>query len=148
MRGKHKEGGREKTSMLFGLCLLAFCFLLFVLLLSIHPVFQSLTHILWQLGEAVPAERLALVIVHCTLERFVATVASETGRMPNLSDGTDTIVLDDLLAARTDLTEQLVVVELAVRLIIMLVVCTLNEGLTADAAAETLWMPCASKGGK
>jgi len=40
--------------------------------------------------------------------------------MPHLADGVDTVILDDLLAARTDLTEQLVVVELAVGLVLVL----------------------------
>jgi len=129
-------------------CLLAFSFFLLLFLEGLQPIFECLADILWQFAEAVFAKRLALVIVHCTLERLAATVASEARRMPNLADGSDTIVLNDLLATRADLTEQLVVVELAVCLFVMLKVCTLNEGLTTDTAAKTLWMPCARKGSK
>jgi len=107
-----------------------------------------LAHSLRKLREAFLAERFALVIVYCTLERLAATVAGEASRMPELADGTDTIVFDDLLATRADLTEHLVVVELAVSLVIMLEVLALDEGLTAHSAAKTLRMPCTSKSSK
>jgi len=129
-------------------CLLALHLFLFVLLLGFHLVDKSLTHGFRQLGEAVFAERFALVIVHCTLERLAATVACETGRMPNLAKSADTIVLHNLLAARADLTEHLVVVELAISLVIVLEVLALDECLTTNAAAKTLWMPCTLKGSK
>jgi len=65
--------------------------------------------------------------------------------MPNLAESADTIVFHNLLAARAELTEHLVVVELAECLAVVLEVLTLDEGLTANIAAKTLWMPCALK---
>jgi len=124
---------------------LAFQLLLLEFLASFHLVHKGLTHLLWQFAEASFAEGFALVIVHCTLERLAATVACEASRMPKLADGADTIVLDNLLATRTDLTEHLVVVELAVSLVLVLEVLALHEGLTTNAAAKTLWMPGARK---
>jgi len=116
---------RERSLLLcscFLFCLFAFCFFFLMFLEGCKPVFKSLTDGLGQFAEAVFAERFALVIVHSTLERPVATVASETCRMPNLADSRNTIVLHNLLATRTDLTEQFVVVELAVCLLFMLIV--------------------------
>jgi len=132
----------------FKFCFLTFQLFLLEFLTSFHLINQSLTNVLRKLAEAMFAEGFALVIVHCTLERFAATMASETCRMPNLANSTDTIILHNLLATRTDLTEHLVVVELAICLAIMLKVATLDEGLTADAAAKTLRMPRAGKGSK
>jgi len=91
------------------------------------------------------AEWFALVIVHCSLERFAATVASETTRVPHLADSRNTIVLHNLLAARANLTEQFVVVELTVRLILVFEVFALDESLTANSALKTLWMTCTRK---
>jgi len=113
----------------FQLCLLAFHLFLFELLASFHLVHQGLAHSLWKFSETVFAERFALVIVHCTPKRFIASVACEASRMPQLANGTNTIVFDNLLATGANLTEHLVVVELAIRLSVVLEVFTLDKGL-------------------
>jgi len=68
-------------------------------------------------------------------------VASETGNVPCLSQSHNSLIINDLLATRTDLSEELKVVELTVSLAFVLKVLALDECLTTDTALETLWMP-------
>ena len=136
-------------SRLLRLLLLELLLLLLALRLLLLPLVDALADVLRELLEALVAHRLAVDRGDLRLERELcaAAVALEARLVVVIVREVDGVVRDDLLADAAQLAEELVVVEEAVRLAVVLKVRALGEEVAAHRAAEALGVVDVVQGG-